>query len=334
MDIRDRRGLKDKAQQRLQAASYSPGKLILLHTGVSVAMLLVLTVLNFILQNGIDATGGLSGLGTRTILSTIQTILQSLHTVALPFWEFGYIFAILRISRGQEARPGSLLDGFRNFGPVIRYYLLYNLIFTGFAIVSFYPASFLFMLTPAAGEMKALLEPMVAGGIVDPNQLMMDPALQEVAAKASVPMLILFAVIFCLISAPLFYRLRMAEFALADDPRAGVRASMYRSNKMMKGNCFKLLALDISFWWFYIAQLVISVICYADMLLPALGITLPFSATTAYFLFYVINLALQLLLYWGTRNKVMLTYAAAYDVLREQPAVEDTKPAKQPWNYE
>ena len=120
MSTLNRYALKETAAQRLAQATYDPQRLVLLHTGAVVALTLVLSAINYILQLQISDAGGLSGLGTRTVLSTIQMLLQLGQLVLLPFWQFGLIHAALRICRQEEATPDTLLGGFRRFGPLLR----------------------------------------------------------------------------------------------------------------------------------------------------------------------------------------------------------------------
>ena len=120
MSTLNRSALKQTAAQRLVQATYDPQRLVLLHTGAVVALTLVLSAINYILQLQIRDAGGLSGLGTRTVLSTIQMLLQLGQLLLLPFWQFGLIYAALRICRQEEATPDTLLGGFRRFGPLLR----------------------------------------------------------------------------------------------------------------------------------------------------------------------------------------------------------------------
>ena len=75
--------------------------------------------------------------------------------------------------------------------------------------------------------------------------------------------------------------------------------------------------MDLSLWWFYAALLVISLVCYGDLLLPLLGISFPWTDTVSYYLFYILSLALQFALYVFATNRVNAVYAVAYDALME-----------------
>lgn len=335
MNIRDRHSLKTEAQRHLAETAFDPGKLILLHTGAAALLLLLITAINFVLDNQMESAVGLRGLDTRTVLATIQSVLESVSTIALPFWNMGYTFAVMGWIRGKAVTPRTLLDGFRHFGPVLRLQLLRSLLFGGLATLCFYPSMIIFMLTPLANPMVEALMPIAeTATVADMEKLMADPAVTEALAQATLPMLLVFGIVFILAALPMFYRLRMSEFALVDAPKAGAFAAMRQSRRMMKGNCLALLRLDLGFWWFYVLEALLTVVCYGDVLLPMVGVELPFSSTVAFFLFYVLNLAGQVALYWWKKNPITATYAVAYDALCSAPQQPQPVAQEQIWSNE
>ena len=76
-----------------------------------------------------------------------------------------------------------------------------------------------------------------------------------------------------------------------------------------------MFRLDLSFWWYYLAQTAIAVLYYGDVLLPALGVSLPISAEAASFVFYAVGLLVQLALLYLFSNRVETTYARFYHAL-------------------
>lgn len=279
-------------------------RLVLLHGGIIALLSLAVSGLNLLLQQGIDATGGLAGLGTRSILSTVQTMLGFLTAVALPFWSLGYIAATVKFARQTQSRPADLLAGFRCFFPAVRLFLLQELIFVALAFACLNLGSILLCLTPLGSGLSALMLPVLESG-GDPATI--DP---DLLIDAIMPMLIGCAVIFAAIAIPVLYRLRMANYALLDNPRAGARNALGQSLRMTKGNCLALFKLDLRFWWFYAAEAVITVICYGDVIFSLLGVEM--NVTAAYFGFYALSLALQLALYTWQKNTVFTAYAEAY----------------------
>lgn len=333
MDIQNRRGLKEAARVSLANAAYDPRKLVLIHTLASVLFALAVTALDFVLGDRIAGTGGLGGLDRRTILSTIQSVLRLANLVLLPFWGVGYIYTAMGIARGKEVGPGSLLEGLRRWGAVLRVNLLQILLYFFMGMACYYFAMAIFLATPMSGSLQTLVTPYLN----DPTPLMTDPVLSAQVMRASIPMFVIFLVLCVILALPMAYHFRMSNYILLDDPKAGAFAVLRRSKRLMHGDRFNLFKLDLSFWWFYGAQALLSIICYGDWLLELLGVTLPFSGDTAFFLFYILSLALQVVLYTYTRNRVAVTYALTYDALGgsvdEKPTPAPAVPKNQPWQY-
>lgn len=303
MDIRDRKGLKAAAAEALASASYDPKKLIVMHTAASVVVALALSLMDHMLQNQIGGTGGLSGVGHRAVLETAQTVLMVAQFVAAMFWQIGYIFVALRISRRQEIGPESLLEGFRQFGPVLRLRLSLGFLYTGMGILCMYAASTLFSLTPWAAPMMEAVE-------VGTEEAM----LQAVEACA-VPLMGIMLLVMLVVMVPYTYRLRMTDFALMDNPRQGAMMAIRKSRFMMRGNRMDLFKMDLSFWWFYGLETLISMVAYGDLLLPMFGVELPWSETVSFYVFLILCYAGQLALYWWKGNEVQVTYAKCYEAL-------------------
>ena len=75
MDIRDRRGLKQWAAQRLDQAD-NARRLVLIWSVASAVISLLASFLSFLLDTQIEQTGGLSGIGLRSVLTTAQSLLS------------------------------------------------------------------------------------------------------------------------------------------------------------------------------------------------------------------------------------------------------------------
>ena len=102
MTIRDISALKADSREALDRCG-SQKQIVLLHTVGLVGSSLLLAVLSEILSRMISGTGGLSNLGTRSILSTLQSMLPILQTLLLIGWNAGYAMAMLKISRREPA---------------------------------------------------------------------------------------------------------------------------------------------------------------------------------------------------------------------------------------
>lgn len=327
MNIRDRRSLKAAARESLGAA---PGhrRLILISAGAAAALSLMVSLLSYLLDGQIAQTGGLDGMGLRSILSTAQSLLSMGIGVALPFWSLGYISATLKLARKEPAEPAALLEGFRRFWPALRLLLSQQLIYIGVVLLCIYVGGAVLSFTPLAAPLYEVMLPVMEGLSAGAEP---DAATLEQVMDAMVPIAIGVAVLSIAALIPVAYRLRMAQLRLMDRG-CGAMAALRDSSRMMRGNCFALFRLDLSFWWFYAVQALAVLLGYGDVLLAAAGVTLPISDGAAYFLFYAAGLLMQLLLSWYAQNFVEVTYAKAYDALLDAPA-EKPKPQSVPWNY-
>lgn len=335
MRIGDRRAIRQSAAEKLAQAKENPRKLVLLHTGAALALSTLLTVVNFILTRQIDATGGLSGLGSRAVLETARTMLQYASAVLLPFWELGFVFAAIQLARGQEAKPVTLLEGFRRFFPALRLMLLRLVLYIGIILACANFSATIFALTPFVEPMMEMLEPMINSSSPQDVQVLLEQLNPEQLLQMMWPVWVIFAVLCVLLLVPFFYRFRMAEFILMDVPKTGAFAAMAKSNRIMRRSCWKLFRLDLSFWWFYGLRVILTVICYGDLLVDKLGISLPIGKDIRFFLFYILYALCQLgldTLVWG---HVKTTYAVAYDTLLAQSG-EVRKPVQEPnpWQYQ
>lgn len=317
--------LISRAEERLnEAHSFDPKELVFLHTAVSAGVILLLALCSFGLDRAIQGTGGLSGIGLRAVLGTAQSVLEFVQAFLLPFWAAGYTYAAMKLARGQEAGPGSLLGGFRSFGAVagtlIFSYLRYLLI--GIAVS--YGSIMLLTFTPLASGITEIAMGLVASGATEIDEA----TLTEITA-AGMPLILATMAISCTVTFIYSYCLRFAMFAALDNPKAGGRRAVRKSVRMLKGHKKELFLLDLHFWWYYLASAVLMAVAYGDVLLGYLGITLPFDYTLSYFLFYILYFVGQIALFTFAKNRVTVSYVLFYDGL-EQPKEE--KPSPFPWN--
>lgn len=321
MNIRNISSLKETAAQRLEQAGQKQ-RIAAIYAGITVGTSALVTLANFLLSLKIDQTGGLSNMGTRTILSTVSTMLPMILSVFLMCLDVGYIGGMLRISRGQYASPNCLRTGFERFWVLLRYNVIQGAIFFGLMILSTYAAVQIFLLTPLSKPAMALMMPLVQEGPIDPVALMESPIYGDLM-YALLPVLILTGVMYLALLIPVAYQYRLTQYVILDKPGKGALAAMRESKKMMRRNRFNLFRVDVSFWWFHGLCLLASCICYGDSLLPMIGIELPFPDQVSYFIFYALFLAAEFAIYFYLRNRVEVTYALAYESLKpEEPKNE------------
>ena len=99
MDIHNIRQLKQTALKRLETAR-DADKIILIYAGIITALSLVTTVICYWLDGQIAQQGGLSNMGTRTLLSTLNTVIPMVSNFAILCLELGFLAATIRIGRG------------------------------------------------------------------------------------------------------------------------------------------------------------------------------------------------------------------------------------------
>lgn len=319
MDIRNTRAMKTFAAERLQGSPQEK-KIVLIYSCLVIGLALLTTVVRYVLGLQIEQMGGLGNLGTRTILSTVQSMLPLVQSLVVLCLELGYLAAMLRIARGQYSSPNTLRLGFDRFWTLLRCTLIQGLLYAGLSVASVYVAASIFVMTPWSRPFMDAMVPMMSQTSLLSPEVALDEAAAMELIPSMVPMFLLTALIAGLLMIPLSFWLRMVNYVIIDKPGMGAVAALRESRKMMRGNCLKLLKLDLSFFWYYALLSLISAIGNADLWLPAFGVTLPMSADVAYFAFYAVFLVLQFAVYYFLRNRLEVTYALAYDAVKpEEP---------------
>ena len=312
--------LRQQADTRLQNAVYNPKKLVLIHTAIGLGASLAVTLIGFLISLEIANTGGLGGMGTRSILETIQVVLELAVMVLMPFWNIGLIRAVLCWAKNQRAYPSDLAEGFRRFGTVLAEKCLVGVLFLLVGFLASQIGSTLFMLSPFSASLMEKISEISATS--DPNALMTDAFLAEFFQEM-IPALIISGILFAVLAIPMYYRIYFADYAVMEGARA--LESLLISFKITYKRRWQIFKLDLSFWWFYLLQGLTVVLCYGDAILGWMGITLPMSADASFFLFYLLGSVAQCLLLWQYQAKVSATYGMAYETLNPTPAEEKSK---------
>ena len=324
MDICNISEIKGAARRRLTDARQAR-RIAAIFAGVTLGLSVVVTVLDVVLDQMMAGAVGLSGIGRRTVLSTVQSVLPVISALITICVELGYQAAMLRICRGQYASPQTLRLGFDRFWVLMRCTLLQGLLLLGLAFGGIYLASMLFMFTPFAAGVTELLTPVLENVTLLSPEVVLDEGLYSQLLRAMIPAFVMSVIAVAALTVPVLYRLRMAHFVIIDKPGVGALAALRESGKMMKGRCLKLLKLDIGLWRYYAASGLATLLCYGDVLLSMAGVRFPWSDTVSYYLFYVVYLAAQFGVYYFLRNTAEVSYAIAYDSIR--PGEPDSKGA-------
>ena len=224
-------------------------KISAIHAGISACVALAVTIIYYLLEKGIAQTGGLSGMGMRSILQTAATVLSTANSVLAPFWHLGFWFVTLLWVRNQPTQFGDLLAGFRRFGAYLRLLLNRGLLTVMIGLLSMYLSSYIYMVTPWSASVVEFAQS--SGMDMDvANQLIsqMDMAQLDALLFDMIPMLVIWAVLLVVLALPMLYKFRMAEFFLLDDRRMGTVRAMFSSAQMLRKRRFRLFLLDLRFW--------------------------------------------------------------------------------------
>jgi len=317
MDIRNTRDLKHFAAQRVENTPVAK-TIALVCAAVIIGTAFLNTGINYLLDLRIGETGGLSNIGTRSLLATLQTFFPYLRMALVMCVELGYTSAMLRIARGQYTSLNAFRLGFDRFWLALGTRIWEYLAYVGIMFVSTFLGVQLFLLTPLSDNTIAIVEPYIDSGM---EALLLDEAAYAQFAASLWPALIFAGALYALLAIPVTYQYRMASFVIIDKPGIRPRTVLKESTRMMRRHRFQLFRLDVSLWAYYLLKVLASVVCYGDSILPLMGIQLPISETAGYFLFFALYLVMEFAIFYFMQNRVTTTYALAYDSLRpkEEP---------------
>ena len=322
MDIRNRKALRREADAAVAANTGDPRLTLLVYVAVSLVGSLAIAILRTVLGNRIATTGGLQNLGLQATLSTIQTAAPLIWAIAMMGLDLGRQSVCLNMVRRRSVEPRSLLAGFPKLGGLIRAGFLQGALYLLILILAVNIGSIIFMATPLAQDLYAIVAEIALDSEALYEALYNDPEFLNQVFSAMLPVYPIVAVLFLIVAIPVFYRYRMTNYCLLDQPRNSALVAMGESISMTKGNRWALVKLDLSFWWFYLGLALCGVVMYGDVILETLGVALPWNTTVSYYVFYVAALVMEGVLYYFSLNHIQTTYAAAYEALRPklQPA--------------
>ena len=306
MSIPSAKYLKKKASNRLQSGN-DPKKVVLVYAGIVALSSLVVTVVQDLLDSQISQTGGIQNIGTRSMLTTADTVLTIAQLLLVMCLTLGYTGSMLRIARGQYASPNSLKAGGERIWVLLRTRLLQMLIMTAAAFALCFLVVNVCLLTPLSNRMIAVM------GTVSAEELLSNGLALMGLYSAMLPIML----IYLMALVPLLWYFsctyRMVDYLLIDRPQLGAFGVLRESRRMMQGNMKMMLRVDLSFWWYYLLQALVSVLIYLNMVLALFAIGLP--PEVLYWGTVVLYLAADFALRYFFSNKVAVTYALFYDSL-------------------
>lgn len=306
MSIPSAKYLKKKASNRLQSGN-DPKKVVLVYAGIVALSSLVVTVVQDLLDSQISQTGGIQNIGTRSMLTTADTVLTIAQLLLVMCLTLGYTGSMLRIARGQYASPNSLKAGGERIWVLLRTRLLQMLIMTAAAFALCFLVINVCLLTPLSNRVIAVM------GTVSAEELLSNGLALIALYSAMLPIILIYLVALVPLLWYFSCTYRMVDYLLIDRPQLGAFGVLRESRRMMQGNMKMMLRVDLSFWWYYLLQALVSVLIYLNMVLAPFAIGLP--PAVLYWGTVVLYLAADFALRYFFSNKVAVTYALFYDSL-------------------
>ena len=316
--------IKKRASRILREKSPQFRRTMLAHGAVSVVFLLITSLISFYLNHAMADNQGLSGMGTTAVLRTAQVTLTLIGNILLPFWEIGILYTAIRAVRGESTEFPLLAQGFRRFGVVIRYFILWIVILFAVGMVCSNVLMALSMFLPTPPAIATALNGIDPAAYTDMTEMLTDilGALAQVPKTQLllyfVPLGILYVAGYITLLILLSYRFKMSRYLLIDETPMRARKTLGTSNRITKGERGNLFKLDLSFWWYYLLQLAVAAIVYLPDILMASGVALPVNYSTASLLSYVVYCILTLVLAWSAGAYYQVSLACAYETLKPQ----------------
>lgn len=306
MSIPSAKYLKKKADNRLQSGK-DPKKVVLVYAGIVAASSLVVTVVRNLLNSQISQTGGIQNIGTRSMLTTADTVLTVAQLLLVMCLALGYTGSMLRIARGQYASPNSLKAGAERIWLLLRTRLLQGLILAAASFSLCFLVVNLCLLTPLSSRLIAVM------GTFSAEALMADDIAILSLYSAMLPIMLIYLVALVPLLWYFSCTYRMVDYLLIDRPQLGAFGALRESRRMMQGNKKMMFRVDLSFWWYYVLQAVVTALVYLNTVLAMFGLGLP--AEVLYWGTIVLYLVADFAVRYFFSNKIAVTYALFYDTL-------------------
>lgn len=306
---------KAMAHRRLSGAD--PKGLGTVHSAVSVGAGILVALVVLVTNRMIDNTGGLSDIGLRTVLGTVQQAVALIAQILLPFWTAGITFCAVALARGRAVGPKDLLGGLKRWGVLLRLYLFQMLLLTSAIYTIMQLALMLVMLTPFAEPMLDQMNSLMGqSAVLDPAAITDAQAADLV--KTMLPVYIVALPLLAAVLVFFHYQFRLATYRVLDEDRPGAIRAMFQSCRLIHHHRFRLFRLDLSFWWYYLLQALLAAIPMADVILKAMGVPLPLEGDLFYLLSYLVYALGIVILHRYCLVRVETAYACFYDARLQQ----------------
>ena len=315
MDIENRKDLKSRAKQYLEQAP-NAAKIALTYAGILAGASLLTNGVDFFLDAQIADAGGLSNLGVRSVLSTLQTMAPLVINFLLMCLGLGFTGAMLRVSRGQYASLNSFRVGFERFWVLLRATLLQGGLYVMAGLIAYMISMQLFFLTPTARNLLTSMAPVVKSASGDIMAVLENPQILDQMAKAMIPLYGMTFLLSLILCAPIYYRLILTKYIILDHPGMGAMAAISLSRQFMRKRCLSFFKLDVSLWPYYVLSGVSILAAAVPNILALLGIQTPLSGTALSLVCFLAYLLITFFVTLLLQPHVEVSHALAYESLK------------------
>ncbi len=311
------RALKARGAELAGASRAHTTPIVLLYCGVSAALTLGSSGLNLYLSEQISSTGGLGGIGLRSVLQTVEEILSYINIFFGPYWSAGFLAAMLTMVRGGTPRCMDLTAGFRKPFRLLAHMAFEFLVSMALMLAAIYPAALIFSFTPLGAEFAELL----AAAVTESGAVDLTAVPVEELAASMVPMLVLMAVIFLPMYAVVFYGFRLSLYLILERDIGAVQAH-FLSARLTKGHKWQICKLDLSFWWYYALMMLAAAVGYLDVILGMMGISVPIDPMVMFFGTLVLYCIMVTALSLWKKCGIDAAYVLAFEQIAHPEPVE------------
>ncbi len=291
-------------KQRLDAGNDRPKKLLSLYLLIFAAVSVGGSIINYFLISAMDGLSGLSNVHARSVLGASQNLLSILSTLFPPVWYYCFCAASLQIYRGKDVQPKAMTSGFRQWKRLLMAGVMFLLPVMGISYLVTMVVSFYIALASSAQMDASAVQALLEGPT---------PAAQDALLKAYLPLLLVCTVLFALIGLFFLFRYRMAFFLMTDYSKIPGSQILRCAAQLMRGHMGQFLRLDLKFWWYYLAQVLIQSIPLVGFFAQLANIPLPMEPNLMVLLTGILQTLLACALNYFFKNRMLYTYAAAYD---------------------
>ncbi len=308
----DYRKWKETASQVLRQPDKTYKKMAMIHIAVILGASLGV---NLLLEL-IGLLGGSGSMEKQAAIETAQTILPMVISIAQLYWAVGLQQAAMERLIDHPVGFVDLTAGFGRWKPITSSTIFIGLLYMGRVFIATFLAEFILGVTPYAKTLEAAAKQQLENPELDIFAILGEQGWEILGVYMAVILVLTVVLIM-----PLYYRYRMVNYILLQQPQVGGMQAMFFSKVMTFGYRKELFKLDLSFWWYYLANTLAAAFAVGDLVLLLCGIKLPLPALAVQWIFMLLSALLQFAAFMWGRPKMELAFAQAY---RELSAPRET----------